>query len=149
MTALPAKGPSSPAICDMLLQAYFDWLHPCFPTIAKVYLQSNHQNGILSHCSSGQCPSLEWACTRMALNTTGFNNRYQAKEVFYRRAKGIYNSGWERDTVVKLQSLFSSEFLAGPTEERDVRFSLAQKKGIHVIYDMYFILLGPNIRWHA
>ena len=48
-----------------------------------------------------------------ALDTTGFNNRYEAKEVCYQRAKGISNSGWETDIVVKLQLLFPSEFLAG------------------------------------
>jgi hypothetical protein len=84
-------------------------------------------------------------CSDTVLNTTGFNNRYQAKEIFYQRAKDIYDSGWETDTVVKLQSLFLLSFWRGsPTEERDVRFwlgaaiGLAQKKGMHVMYGISF-----------
>ncbi|KAK9852150.1 hypothetical protein MYU51_008449 [Penicillium brevicompactum] len=39
--------PSS-AICDTLLQAYFDWLHPCFPILDRPALQSSYQTGTLS-----------------------------------------------------------------------------------------------------
>jgi hypothetical protein len=92
-------------------------------------------------------------CSDAVLITTGFDNRYQAKEVFYQRAKDIYDSGWETDTVIKLQSLFLLSFWrGGPTEERDVRFwlgaaiSLAQKKGMHVMYAVCLFLLSPNIR---
>ena len=79
-------------------------------------------------------------CSDAALATTGYTNRYQAKGLFYQRAKEIYDVGWETDMMVKLQSLFLLSFWrGGPTEERDVRFwlgaaiSIAQKKGIHVM----------------
>ncbi|KOS42193.1 hypothetical protein ACN38_g6949 [Penicillium nordicum] len=93
-------------------------------------------------------------CSDTALNTTGFNNRYQAKEVFYQRAKDIYDSGWETDTVIKLQSLFLLSFWRGsPTEERDVRFwlgaaiSLAQKKGMHVMSKLSFLNTKDQKLW--
>jgi hypothetical protein len=79
-------------------------------------------------------------CSDSVLHSTGFGDRYQAKGVFYQRAKEIYDSGWETDTIVKLQSLFLLSFWrGGPNEERDVRFwlgaaiALAQKKGMHVM----------------
>lgn len=132
----------SPAICDSLLQAYFDWLHPCFPILDRVTLQSSYQDGHLSPLLLQSMLFIGVSlCSDVALSTTNLGDRYQAKEVFYQRAKDIYDSGWETDTITKLQSLFLLSFWRGsPTEERDVRFwlgaaiSLAQKKGMHVMY---------------
>lgn len=143
----------SPAVCDALLQAYFDWLHPCFPILNRTDLQSDYQDGTLSPLLFQSMLFIGVSlCSDTALNTTGFHNRYQAKEVFYQRAKDIYDSGWETDTVIKLQSLFLLSFWRGsPTEERDVRFwlgaaiSLAQKKGMHVMYGVYLISMSLNI----
>jgi hypothetical protein len=80
-------------------------------------------------------------CSDTVLDSTGFCDRYRAKGEFYERAKDIYDSGWETDTIIRLQSLFLLSFWRGtPTEERDVRFwlgaaiGLAQKKGMHVMY---------------
>lgn len=131
----------SPTICDTLLQAYFEWFHPCFPIVDR---QTIHQ-AYTEHTIS---PLLLQAmlfigvslCSDTALRTTGFTNRYQAKGLFYQRAKEIYDVGWETDMIIKLQSLFLLSFWrGGPTEERDVRFwlgaatSIAQKKGMHVM----------------
>lgn len=74
-------------------------------------------------------------CSDTSFATTGFHDRYQAKNTFYQRAKDIYDIGWEADTIALLQSLFLLSFWRGAaTEERDVRFwlgaatDLAQKK---------------------
>ncbi|KAJ5809057.1 uncharacterized protein N7503_001275 [Penicillium pulvis] len=137
----------SPTICDTLLQAYFEWFHPCFPIVDR---QTIHQ-AYTEHTIS---PLLLQAmlfigvslCSDTALRTTGFTNRYQAKGLFYQRAKEIYDVGWETDMIIKLQSLFLLSFWrGGPTEERDVRFwlgaatSIAQKKGMHVMSKLPFL----------
>lgn len=132
--------PSS-AICDTLLQAYFDWLHPCFPILDRPALQSSYQDGTLSPLLLQSILFIGVSlCSDIALSTLGLGDRYHAKELFYQRAKDIYDSGWETETITKLQSLFLLSFWRGsPTEERDVRFwlgaaiSLAQKKGMHVM----------------
>ena len=139
----------SPAICDTLLQAYFDWLHPCFPILDRATLQSTYQDGGLSPLLLQSMLFIGVSlCSDAGLSTTGLGDRYQAKGVFYQRAKDIYDSGWETDTVTKLQSLFLLSFWRGsPTEERDVRFwlgaaiSLAQKKGMHVMYGRHSMWL--------
>lgn len=132
----------SAAICDILLQAYFDWHHPCFPILDRAALQSSYENGGLSPLLLQSMLFIGVSlCSDTNLSSTGLGERYQAKGIFYERAKSIYDSGWETDTVVKLQSLFLLSFWRGsPTEERDVRFwlgaaiGLAQKKGMHVMY---------------
>ena len=131
----------SPAICETLLQAYFEWFHPLFPILDRSRVQNDYLEETIS-------PLLLQAmlfigvslCSDSALGTTGFSNRYKAKGLFYQRAKEIYDVGWEADTVVKLQSIFLLSFWrGGPTEERDVRYwlgtatDLAQKKGMHVM----------------
>lgn len=134
----------SPAICDALLQAYFEWLHPCFPILDRAKIQNNYQDGTLSPLLLQSMLFIGVSlCSDTCLTTTGLGDRYQAKEVFYQRAKDIYDSGLETNTVSKLQSLFLLSFWRGsPTEECDVRFwlgaaiSLAQKKGMHVMYDI-------------
>ncbi|OQD98976.1 hypothetical protein PENVUL_c067G08684 [Penicillium vulpinum] len=145
----------SPAVCDTLLQAYFDWLHPCFPILDRADLQRDYQDGTLSPLLFQSILFIGVSlCSDTALNITGFNNRYQAKEVFYQRAKDIYDSGWETDTVIKLQSLFLLSFWRGTaTEERDVRFwlgaaiSLAQKKGMHVMSKLSFLNAKDQKIW--
>jgi hypothetical protein len=132
----------SAAICDTLLQAYFDWLHPCFPILDRTTLQSSYRDGNLSPLLLQSMLFIGVSlCSDSCLSTTSLGDRYQAKELFYQRAKDIYDSGWETDTVTKLQSLFLLSFWRGSaTEECDVRFwlgaaiSLAQKKGMHVMY---------------
>ncbi|CAG8417005.1 unnamed protein product [Penicillium salamii] len=145
----------SPAICDSLLQAYFDWLHPCFPILDRVTLQSSYQDGHLSPLLLQSMLFIGVSlCSDVALSTTNLGDRYQAKEVFYQRAKDIYDSGWETDTITKLQSLFLLSFWRGsPTEERDVRFwlgaaiSLAQKKGMHVMSKLSFLNINDQRVW--
>ncbi|KAJ5660703.1 uncharacterized protein N7484_000075 [Penicillium longicatenatum] len=137
----------SPTICDTLLHAYFEWFHPCFPIVDRQTIRNAYTEHTIS-------PLLLQAmlfigvslCSDTALHTTGFTNRYQAKGLFYQRAKEIYDVGWETDMIIKLQSLFLMSFWrAGPTEERDVRFwlgaatSIAQKKGMHVMSKLPFL----------
>lgn len=132
--------PSS-AICDALLQAYFEWFHPCFPILDRPQVQDcYHENKVSPLLLQAILFIGVSMCPDATLNTTGYNDRYLAKGIFYRRAKEIYDVGWETDTIIKLQSLFLLSFWrGGPTEERDVRFwlgaatDLAQKKGMHVM----------------
>ncbi|KAJ5307100.1 hypothetical protein N7476_007756 [Penicillium atrosanguineum] len=137
----------SPAICDVLLHAYFEWFHPCFPILDRSQIQDEyHENKISPLLLQAILFIGVSICSDVSLNTTGYNDRYQAKGTFYWRAKEIYDVGWETDTIIKLQSLFLLSFWrGGPTEERDVRFwlgaaiDLAQKKGMHVMSKLPFL----------
>ncbi|KAJ5111999.1 hypothetical protein N7532_000044 [Penicillium argentinense] len=145
----------SPTICDVLLQAYFEWFHPCFPILDRPQVQRAYQENTISPLLlQGMLFIGVSLCSDLALKTTGFTDRYQAKGVFYQRAKEIYDVGWETDTIVKLQSLFLLSFWrGGPTEERDVRFwlgaatDLAQKKGMHVMSKLSFLTPRDQKIW--
>lgn len=143
------------AICDILLQAYFEWFHPCFPILDRSKVQQDYEEGKISPLLLQSMLFVGVSlCSDIALNTTGYNNRYQAKGEFYSRAKEIYDVGWENDTVIKLQSIFLMSFWrGGPTEERDVRFwlgaaiGLAQKKGMHVMSKLSFLSAQDQKIW--
>jgi hypothetical protein len=131
----------TPPICSSLLQAYFTWFQPCFPVLDRAVVSKAYTSRAIS-------PLLLQAmlfigvslCTDSVFSTTGFEDRFQAKFLFYSRAKEIYDADWESDTIVKIQSLFLLSFWRGrPSDERDTRFwlgvaiSLAQKRGMHAL----------------
>ncbi|OJJ99639.1 hypothetical protein ASPACDRAFT_43263 [Aspergillus aculeatus ATCC 16872] len=130
-----------PSTCALLLQAYFNWFHPCFPILdrADVHLSYHQENlsPLLLHAMLFIGVSL---CPDDALAQTEFVDRHSTKFLFYSRAKALYDEDWEGDNTVKLQTLFLLSFWrGGPSEERDIRFwlgiaiSLAQKRGMHVM----------------
>ncbi|KAE8148346.1 Zn(II)2Cys6 transcription factor [Aspergillus avenaceus] len=107
--------------CALLLKAYFTWFHPCFPILERSAVQQAYNRGDLSHLLLQSMLFIGISlCTDADFAQTGFSVRYQAKFLFYNRAKAIFDAG-------------------GPSEERDVRFwlgvaiGLAQKRGMHVI----------------
>lgn len=131
----------SDTISAILLNAYFTWFHPCFPILNRAATYESYVSQTVS-------PLLRQAmyfigislCTDAAFSETGFDDRYQAKFLFYSRAKAIYDADLESNAIVKLQSLFLLSFWrGGPSEERDTRFwlgvaiNLAQKRGVHVM----------------
>ncbi|RMJ22930.1 hypothetical protein PHISP_06193 [Aspergillus sp. HF37] len=131
----------SDTVCAILLKAYFTWFHPCFPILDRAATYESYVHRAVS-------PLLRQAmyfigislCTDAAFGGTGFDDRYQAKFLFYRRAKAIYDADLESNVIVKLQSLLLLSFWrGGPSEESDTRFwlsiaiNLAQKRGVHVM----------------
>nr|ADO29927.1 hypothetical protein PP105 [Penicillium paxilli] len=145
----------SVTICDVLLQAYFEWFHPCFPVLDRPQVQRAYKENTISPLLlQGMLFIGVSLCSDLSFKATGFTDRYQAKGVFYQRAKEIYDVGWETDTIIKLQSLFLLSFWRGsPTEERDVRFwlgaatDLAQKKGMHVMSKLSFLSPRDHKIW--
>ncbi|CAI7588985.1 unnamed protein product [Penicillium pancosmium] len=145
----------APTACEVLIQAYFEWFHPCFPILDRPQVQNVYQDNTISPLLlQGMLFVGVSLCSDLTLKTIGFTDRYQAKGVFYQRAKEIYDVGWETDTIVKLQSLFLLSFWrGGPTEERDVRFwlgaatDLAQKKGMHVMSKLSFLSSRDQKIW--
>lgn len=133
---------------NSLLKAYFTWFHPCFPIVDRVAIcRAKAQAGV-----NGIPPLLLQAmlfigvslCDDETFARTEFPVRYRAKFLFYSRARAIYDADAESNPIVKLQALFMlSSWRGGPGEERDVRFwlsiavSLAQKRGMHMMYASY------------
>ncbi|KAF7114942.1 hypothetical protein CNMCM5793_000712 [Aspergillus hiratsukae] len=141
--------------CELLLEAYFTWFHPCFPILNRAAVHQAYVQGALS-------PLLLQAmlfigvslCTDAAFARTEYEMRYRAKFLFYSRARAIYDADWETNKILKLQSLFLLSFWrGGPSEERDTRFwlgaaiSLAHKKGMHMMSKLSFQSAQEEKTW--
>lgn len=141
------------ATVDALLQSYFRWFHPCFPIVDRAAIcRARTQPGPgagLSNIPPLLLQSMLFIgvslCDDETFAKTEFPLRYRAKFLFYSRAKAIYEADAEASPIVKLQALFMLSFWrGGPSEERDVRYwlgiaiSLAQKRGMHMMYCLTF-----------
>lgn len=77
-------------------------------------------------------------CDDDLLDRVGFTDRYQARRVFYLRAKGLYDADYEKDKVILAAVLFLLGFWwQGPEDQKDTwhwvgcAISLAQTLGMH------------------
>ena len=125
--------------CEVILQAYFKWFHPCFPIVDRVEISTLYLENAVS-------PLLLQAMLFVGasyssdetLQHIGFKGRHNAKAQFYQRAKSIYHADWETNKMIITQALFLMSFWrAGPSNEKDTRhwlgcaINIAQAHGFH------------------
>ncbi|KAN0122880.1 Fungal specific transcription factor domain containing protein [Hyaloscypha variabilis] len=114
--------PSS-EICEVLLRAYFEWFHPCFPILDRYRFSVSYSSKSIS---------------ALLLHSVLFVGATHCNENMYNRAKDLYDADYETDKITVSQALFLMSFWrAGPLLEKDTRhwlgaaISLAQTKGMH------------------
>ena len=125
--------------CEVLLGAYFEWFHPCFPVVDRHAFFNSYITKTIS-------PLLFQAmlfvgathCNEKVMRDLGFASRMDARNEMYNHVKDIYDADYETDKVTVSQALFLMSFWrAGPLLEKDTRhwlgaaISLAQTKGMH------------------
>jgi hypothetical protein len=110
-------------VCIVLLGAYFEWFHPCFPILDR---HSFHN----SYLTKSVSPLLFQAvlfvgathCNEEIMRGLGFPARQEARNVLYNHAKDIYDADYETDKITVCQALFLMSFWrAGPLLEKDTR----------------------------
>lgn len=126
-------------ICEVLLGAYFEWFHPCFPILDR----NAFFNAYITKTVS---PLLFQAvlfvgathCNEKVMRDLGFPSRQDTRNEMYNHIKDIYDADYEADKVTVSQALLLMSFWrAGPLLEKDTRhwlgaaISLAQTKGMH------------------
>ena len=125
--------------CEVLLEAYFSWFHPCFPILDRRSFFASYVTKTLS-------PLLFQAVLFIGMTHSndkvmrglGYSDRQEARNATYNHAKDLYDADWETDKVIVCQALFLMSFWrAGPLLEKDSRHwlaacvNLAQTKGMH------------------
>lgn len=125
--------------CLPVIQAYFEWFHPCFPILDRPSLARRLTTMDIS-------PLLFQAmlfigttyCDEEAVVAMGFRDRSEAKSLLYTRARLLFHADWEKDQITLLQALFLLSFWRGePSDVRDVRYwlgvaiTLAETCGLH------------------
>ncbi len=131
---LPSQEQCAPA-----LRAFFTWFHPCFPVvdaaeIAKRFTENRVPKVLMYAMLLVGCTY----CSDAVIADLGFSDRFQAKTLFYTRAKLLIDADWEREEITLIQSLFLMSFQRnGPADVRDVRYwlgnviTLSESIGLH------------------
>jgi hypothetical protein len=130
-----------PAVCEMLLRAYFEWFHPCFPIVDRVEISKSCNDKTISPLLLQSMLFIGASlCSDEALQASGFRDRYETKFHFYDRGKEIFDADCETDSLSKLQAVFLLSFWRStPGHEKDTRYwlgaaiSLAQTGGLHML----------------
>ncbi|OAA70692.1 Transcription factor [Cordyceps fumosorosea ARSEF 2679] len=125
--------------CAPALRAYFTWFHPCFPVvdaadIARRFTENRVPKVLMYAMLIVGCTY----CHDAVIADMGLSDRFQAKTLFYTRAKLLIDADWERDEITLIQSLFLMSFQRnGPADVRDVRYwlgnviTLSESIGLH------------------
>lgn len=125
--------------CLPVIQAYFQWFHPCFPVLDRPSIAVRLTTMDIS-------PLLLQAilfigatyCDEEAIVDMGFRDRTEAKSLLYTRARLLFHADWEKDQITLIQGLFLMSFWRGESSDvRDVRYwlgvviTLAETYGLH------------------
>ncbi|KAJ6781414.1 hypothetical protein PWT90_02251 [Aphanocladium album] len=109
--------------CAPAFRAFFTWFHPSFPVvdaadIAKRFTENRIPKVLMYAMLLVGCTYSDDS----VISDMGFSDRFQAKTLFYTRAKLLFDADWERDEITLIQSLFLMSFQRnGPQDVRDVR----------------------------
>lgn len=128
-----------PETSQALLDVYFLYSLAALPIIDK--------SDFILHIEKGSCSHLllnavyltaTVYCSDSIIATAGFPSRYAASLTFYRRAKMIYDAGYETDTIATMQAtLLMCHWWSGLLEPKDpwywlgISAGLAQALGLH------------------
>lgn len=127
------------AQCAPALRAFFTWFHPCFPVVDAADIARRFtENRVPKVLMYAMLLVGSTYCEDAAIADMGLSDRFQAKTLFYTRAKLLFDADWERDEITLIQSLFLMSFQRnGPADVRDVRYwlgnviTLSESIGLH------------------
>lgn len=126
-------------VTKVLLKAYFDWFHPCFPVVEASTISQEYQTKKLSPMLL-QAMLFIGTCylSDKSFPSTDFASRQDTKFHFYHRAKSLYDASWEINSTVIIQTLFLLSFWrSNARDDKDTRhwlvsaISFAQSQGYH------------------
>lgn len=125
-----------------LIDAYFSWLHPLQPILAK--------QQFLNDFRTGQAPIIllqallfaATTCCDESIILKHWPSRRSAQVALHKRTRALYDADYEQDRVTTVQALFLMCFWWGsPTENKDfshflaASIHLAQVMGMHRSYE--------------
>lgn len=126
-------------IRDKLIHSFFEISHPACPVFDRQHFMKLHVTGRLSPLILNAVLFMAVLhCPASALRSMGFESRYIASLTFHRRAKALYDAGYEPDGTATVQALIlMSNWSGGPMEQKDtwhwlgVASAMAQSLGMH------------------
>ncbi|KAK5025297.1 hypothetical protein LTS07_008148 [Exophiala sideris] len=126
-------------LSDELVAVFFRYFHPAWPVFDRRHFVALYERDQASFLALQTIYFIAFSiCDEDLLHRAGFFDRYQARRVFYLRAKGLYDADYEKDKVILSAVLFLLGFWwLGPEDQKDTWYwlgcavSLAQTLGMH------------------
>ncbi|KAF4556991.1 Fungal specific transcription factor domain-containing protein 61 [Elsinoe fawcettii] len=125
---------------NQLLDTYFEWFHPAFPIFDRDILRRDVNDGSASLFLINSILLVAVTiCDRSLVQaSTKTNDRYEARKVYYRQSKLLYDNDLEVDQTDLVAGIFLMSFWWDkPNDPKDswhwlgVTTSLAQSLGMH------------------
>ncbi|KAL6235290.1 fungal-specific transcription factor domain-containing protein [Aspergillus navahoensis] len=127
------------SMCDTLVETFFNWVAPIVPIIDRVEFQRHYQD-------PKSPPSLLLLHAMFTVASRSHSRGSQETGVaspweFYKKAKALYDAGYERDPIPLIQStLLLSLYWEGPDDVTEnglfywsrLSIALAQAHGLHL-----------------
>ncbi|KOS41549.1 hypothetical protein ACN38_g7583 [Penicillium nordicum] len=131
---LPSKETS-----QALLDTYFNFSLAALPILDRSRFLVSLQDGKFSHLLLNAIYIAATVyCSDSVIADAGFASRYAASLTFYRRAKSLYDAGYETDAIVTIQATFlMCYWWNGLLEHKDpwywlgISVGMAQALGLH------------------
>ncbi|KAK7403706.1 hypothetical protein QQX98_010509 [Neonectria punicea] len=125
--------------CEMLLKAFLEWFHPCFPILDRAELVDMFKSRTMSPLLAFSIFSVAAAhCNDETLSQAGLGSRQQARYMFFSRAKDLYEVDYEANQTTVTQALFLMSFWRGgrlldkhTRHWLGIAINLAQSKAMH------------------
>lgn len=132
-----------PEISEKLLDAYFFHSLASLPVIDRPRLLESIYQGTASNLLLNAIYLASTIyCSDETIADAGFVSRYVASLTFYRRAKSLYDAGYENDAVATIQATFlMCYWWSGILEPKDtwywlgISVGMAQAMGMHQEWD--------------
>lgn len=124
---------------DELIGVFFDYSYPSCPIFHAADFMALYDAGRLSPLVLNAVLFMAALhCSESLLGALGFASRYLAALTFYRRAKALYDAGYESDGIATVQAvILLSHWIDGPMEQKDawhwlgIAAGLAQSLGMN------------------
>lgn len=119
-------------IRDNLIRVFLEYSYPTCPIFITTDLMTLYETGRLSPLILNAVFLMAtFHCPESCIQSMGFASRYLASLTFYRRAKALFDSGYEVDGVSTVQAtILMSHWIDGPMEQKDVWHWLGIASGL-------------------
>jgi hypothetical protein len=129
-------------ISDRLVLTYFEDFHPAFPIFDRAQFALLYTKDEVSMLVLQAIYFVSVTlCDESLLHEAGFANRFTARQVFYQRARSLYDTDYETERLNLVRALLLMSFCwNGPRDAKDAWYwlgasiGIAQSEGMHRSY---------------
>ena len=130
---------------DELIRIFLDYSYPACPIFIISDLMALYETERLSPLILNAIFLMAtFHCPDLCIRSMGFASRYLASLTFYRRAKALFDAGYEVDGISTIQAaILMSHWIDGPMEQKDVWHWLGIASGLAQSLGMNRTLAPP------